>query len=224
MKIYSVSFEISGPMAMWTRPDTGTCAVSYPAPTYSAIKGIFESILWLPVQIIPTRVDICSPLIYYNYHTNYNGPLRKSRLVNNDEGCFQRVATVLVDVCYRFYADILPFRKEDKIKLSTKARSWDKRTTSPGHAYKDMFNRMLRQGKCYYMPFLGWKEFVVDYFGPFREDTRVCTEVSVVILSMLREVFSNGYASEKAEFSYDQNVKINQGVLIFPKKDYNNDK
>lgn len=42
-----ISCEISGPTAMWTRPNTGDVPVSYPAPTYAAVKGIFESIVWL---------------------------------------------------------------------------------------------------------------------------------------------------------------------------------
>lgn len=47
MKTYEITCEISGPTAMWTRPDTGDVPVSYPAPTYAAAKGIFESIVWL---------------------------------------------------------------------------------------------------------------------------------------------------------------------------------
>ena len=47
MKKYEISCEISGPTAMWTSPDTGDVPVSYPAPTYAAVKGIFESIVWL---------------------------------------------------------------------------------------------------------------------------------------------------------------------------------
>ena len=42
---YPVQMEIAGATAMWTRPDTGDSPVSYPAPTYSAVKGLFESIL-----------------------------------------------------------------------------------------------------------------------------------------------------------------------------------
>ena len=38
--------EIAGNTAIWTRPDSGDSPVSYPAPTYSAVKGIFESVLW----------------------------------------------------------------------------------------------------------------------------------------------------------------------------------
>ena len=44
---YQVCCEISGPTAMWTRPDTGDAPVSYPAPMLAAVKGIFESIVWL---------------------------------------------------------------------------------------------------------------------------------------------------------------------------------
>ena len=41
----AVSFEITGPTAMWTRPDTGDAPVSYPAPTYAAVKALFESMM-----------------------------------------------------------------------------------------------------------------------------------------------------------------------------------
>ena len=43
MKSYEVAFEVSGPTAMWTRPDTGDAPVSYPAPSFAAVKGLFES-------------------------------------------------------------------------------------------------------------------------------------------------------------------------------------
>ena len=45
MKVYECAFEIAGPTAMFTRPDTGATPVSYPAPTYSAAKAMFEAIL-----------------------------------------------------------------------------------------------------------------------------------------------------------------------------------
>jgi CRISPR-associated protein Cas5d len=44
---YQVSLEISGPTAMWTRPDTGDAPVSYPAPTLATLKCFFHSIVWL---------------------------------------------------------------------------------------------------------------------------------------------------------------------------------
>ena len=217
-KKYEVALEISGSTAMWTRPDTGDCPVSYPAPTYSAVKGIFESILWGPaVQIIPTKVEICAPLQYHNYQTNYGGPLRKSSVVTTGGG-FQLLATVLIDVCYRLHAEVIPLPKTDKDRISDGARAWDRKTTSPGHAYQEIFYRRLKRGQCFTIPFLGWKEFGPNYFGTFREKTAVQVDVSTVLPSMLREVFSKGYATD-VSFLYDQNVAIKSGIMEYARKE-----
>ena len=56
MKSWPIQLEISGPSAMWTRPDTGSAPVSYVAPTYSAVKGIIEAVLrWKSVNIRPVK-------------------------------------------------------------------------------------------------------------------------------------------------------------------------
>lgn len=41
---YEVEFEIAGPAAMFARPDTGSTPISYPVPTWSACKAMFESV------------------------------------------------------------------------------------------------------------------------------------------------------------------------------------
>lgn len=214
MNRYEIVLEISGDTAMWTRPDTGDCPGSYPAPTYSAAKGIFESILWGPaIQIVPTKVEICTPVQYHNYQTNYGGPLRKPGVIAGGGG-FQLLATVLIDVCYRLYAEVSPIPKTAKNRVPHKARQWDEKTTSPGHAYRDIFNRRLKRGQCFTLPFLGWKEFGPSYFGVFRETTKVQSDINMVIPSMLREVFSEGYAS-KCAFTYEQDIKITAGMMEF---------
>ena len=217
MNSYEIALEISGATAMWTRPDTGDCPVSYPAPTYSAVKAIFESILWGPaVLIIPTKVEICAPVQYHNYQTNYGGPLRKARVMVEGGG-FQLLATVLIDVCYRLYAEVTTIPKSFKTRVPDKARQWDGKTTSPGHAYREIFNRRLKRWQCFTMPFLGWKEFGPNYFGEFRETTKVQNDIHIVIPSMLREVFSEGYAS-KCAFTYEQDVKIDSGMMEFSRR------
>lgn len=40
MTPHPIQLEISGPTALWTRPDTGSSPVSYVAPMFSAVKGI----------------------------------------------------------------------------------------------------------------------------------------------------------------------------------------
>ena len=212
MKPYQVALEIAGDTAMWTRPDTGDCPVSYPAPTYSAVAGIFKAIAWGPsIEIVPFRAEICKPLNFHGYTTNYNGPLKKT----GTDGAYQFFATVLTDVCYRLYAYVYPAR--DKSVLDEKARNWDSKTTSPGHAYAAILERRLKRGQWFTQPCLGWKEFTPSYVGPFRESTSVQDDICTVLPSMLREVFPDGYNS-KVRFTYDQNVKIERGVLTYPLK------
>ncbi len=217
---YPIKMEISGSTALWTRPDTGDSPISYPVPTYSATKGIFESVLWGPdVEIIPEKVEICAPIRYHTYAFNYGGPLRKpSSVLANTQ--YQMYATVLTDVCYRLYAHVTPNHKKENLPES--AKQWDFHTTSPGHAYQAIFNRRLNKGQSFSLPVLGWREFTPSYFGPFRGDTKVESDIdNIMIESMLRQVFPNGYASE-VSYVFDNDVQIRNGVLIFPirRKEY----
>lgn len=212
---YSIEMEIAGDTAMWTRPDTGDSPVSYPAPTYSAVKAIFESVLWGPaIEVIPIKAEICMPIQYSTYYTNYGGPLRKDKNIK-DGNSYQLCATVLVDVCYRLYAEAVPYMQKEK--LPQKAGQWDGKTTSPGHAYQAIFNRRLSRGQCYSIPTLGWREFTPLYFGKFRPETRPVDSFTTTIPSMLRQVFSDGYCSA-VKYTYDTDVKIEQGVLRYGKE------
>ena len=215
MKRYPVKLEIAGPTAMWTRPDTGDCPVSYPAPTYSAVRNIFQSILWgQAVEIIPRQVDICAPLCFHTYNTNYGGPLRKPDAVKKGNS-YQLLATVLTDVCYRFFADVVEVPPSDTDSAQT--RAWRKRTTSPAHAYQEIFDRRLASGKCFHTPFLGWKEFPPSYFGPFRDQTAPA-DISTVVPSMFRDA-QYGPDGKVKGFVFDQNVEISHGTLKFKGKE-----
>jgi len=217
MATYPIAMEIAGSTCIWTRPDSGDCPASYPAPTYSAVKGIFESILWGEViEIVPQKVEICTPIQYHSYVTNYGGPLRSGKSLAKGSN-YQLLATVLIDVCYKLYADVRINR--EKHKLSENALRWDSKTTSPGHAYQAIFNRRLKRGQCYSIPVLGLREFTPSYFGPLREDTHVLASMpDVNITSMLRMVFSEGYNSP-VSFIYDQDVTIKHGILNYSKGD-----
>ena len=196
---------------MWTRPDTGDCPVSYPAPTYSAVRNIFQSILWgQAVTIIPRQVDICAPLQFHTYNTNYGGPLRAPDQFR-DGNNYQLLATVLTDVRYRLYADVV--ERPPSASENDRTKAWRAKTKSPGHAYQEIFDRRLTSGKCFHTPFLGWKEFTASYFGPFRNDT-LLADISTVIPSMFRDaVFTSG---QKTRYLYNQNVQIEHGILKFP--------
>jgi len=198
-KVYEVSFEIAGPAAMFTRPDTGAAQVSYPAPTFSAAKGMFESIArWKSACIRPTKVEICSPVKYHKYITNYGGPLRL------DMGNSYIIpATILVDVCYRVYGVI-----EEVFNAP--------QGNNHRHALQDFFNRRLNKGRFYYTPCLGWKEFVPSYVGEFRKDTKIQEDINLVIPSMLYSVF-NKISNGQVEPKFTADVEVKNGELKYDK-------
>lgn len=114
---YEVEMEVAGPLAMFARPDTGGTPTSYPVPTWSAAKGLFESIAFFAdakAWICPVRVDVCrrvgeigGRIRFQRYTNNYGGPLRKPDLFKKGAlsggSSMQLVATVLSDVCYRLH-------------------------------------------------------------------------------------------------------------------------
>ncbi len=210
---YTVEFEISGPTAMWTRPDTGDAPVSYPAPTYSAAKGLFESVVWLKsAEVVPTRVEICAPLVFHTYSTNYGGPLRKSKIMKKGSS-YQLLATVLINVCYRLYAVVQSDQVPEE-RLSASAKRQQSIASNGAHAYQEMFERRLRRGQWHYVPCLGWKEFVPDYVGPFRESTTLCSDITTAIPSMMWQVFPAGKFGQWQP-TFRQDVKIAKGVLDY---------
>lgn len=218
MKRYTLELELAGPSAIWTRPDTGDSPVSYPAPTYSAVKGIFESILWnQAVEVVPERVEICSPIVFHNYQTNYGGPLRKANSVKEGNP-YQLLATVLVNPCYRLYARA-ERNERDMDRFSEQTVLWRRNTTCPEHAYQEMFKRRLARGQSFSVPFLGWREFAPDYLGPLRPETKVAEDVNITLPSMLRMVFPDGIHSP-LRYVFDTNVVIRSGVLHYPERSH----
>ena len=218
MKIYDypITMEIAGATALFARPDCGDSPVSYPAPTYSAVKAIFESVLWGPaVEVVPLKVVICKPIQWHNYVTNYGGPLRNPSNIKKGTN-YQLFASVLIDVCYKLYAVARPNFCKDKLPSS--AVEWDRKTTAPGHAYQEIFKRRLMRGQSYASLYLGWKEFIPSYFGPLRNETQACMDMSDIhIPSMFRCMFSEGFQSEYKAI-YDTDLTIHKGILVYPKR------
>lgn len=202
-KKYNVFFEIAGSTAMFTRPDSGAAQVSYPAPTFSAVKGMFESIArWRSTCIRPVKVEICAPIKFHKYTTNYGGPLRKSNQLSSGSS-YQIPATVLIDVCYRVYGVI------EEVAVAPQSNNHQ-------HALQDFFNRRLKKGRFYYTPCLGWKEFVPSYVGPFRADTKIEEGIDITIPSMLYQIFDK-LSEGNVHPEYRTNVKIERGVLHYDK-------
>lgn len=202
LKDYFVAFEIAGPAAMFTRPDTGATPISYPIPTFSAAKGLFEAVArYKSAYIRPTKIEICKPIRFEKYVTNYGGPLRKANQLAGGDS-YQLPATILVDVCFRLYGVI------EELAPAPNGNNHL-------HALQEMFLRRLKKGQFFYTPVLGWKEFVPSYFGPLREgETFVQKEINQIIPSLLHTVF-NRPAEGTYKPVFRQNVEIHEGVLQY---------
>lgn len=215
MNEYRVELEIAGPAAMFTRPDTGGTPSSYPAPTWSAAKSLFESIAFFAdgsAWICPTAVEICrrvgetgGHVHFQKYTTNYGGPLRKNSLFKNGTSpggsSMQLFATILSDVCYRLIGIVDGPRWASRI--------------NPRHHLQALFNRRLRRGQCFRTPCLGWSEFTCSYWGSFRDGiTEVDSALSLEIPSMLLGVWDSP-SSGRYGPTFCQDMKIIGGVLRY---------
>lgn len=209
MKAYVVELEVSGPLAMFTRPDTGATPTSYPAPTWSAAKGLLECIARLSdgrAWLNPTRVEICRPrdapggaITYQRYATNYGGPLRKPQNISKDTG-MQIFAHVLSNVCYRIHADIRGMRSDGR--------------ENPRHHLQHLFQRRLRQGYCHRTPALGLSEFTCDYWGTPRDAWEIDDALDLEVPSMLKGMWDQPQSGSYAP-CFVQNARIEKGVLIY---------
>jgi CRISPR-associated protein Cas5d len=222
MTSYEVEFEIAGPMAMFARPDTGSAPVSYPVPTWSACKAMFESVARGVLHekrdsgqrvepaafFCPTAVEIWRPIRYEKYVTNYRGPLRKPDLIAK-EASYQLHATVLVDVCFRVRGQC--------VRMPGAA---DPSGNAP-HALQAIFRRRLTQQKSKYAPCLGWKEFLPSYFGPTRAhdssvngaaqlEAKLTLSLPAFLLNPWDAPMNGRYAPVFRELS------VHEGILQFP--------
>lgn len=192
---------------MFTRPDAGSAPVSYPVPTYSAAKGMFEAVVRLKSAYIkPTRVEILKPIRFESYVTNYGGPLRKPNQRN-----YQLAATILVDVHYRIYGEI---HGKFSVRDNGKTKKTRPRSGKKDHCklLKDNFDEKLENGCTFYAPCLGWKEFLPTYFGPIREKDKLpCSEITVIIPSILHSMWEN----QRLQPTFKQDWEIVRGVMSY---------
>lgn len=209
-KTYHVQFEISGHYAMFTRPDTGSAFVSYPAPTWSSCKGMFEAVARLKSAYIhPVKVEICAPVNFHRYVTNYGGPLRKGNQLKGGDS-YQLGAYVLVNVCYRVYGVVREF-----------SASPDPRVNHC-HYLQELFMRRLENGRFFDTPCLGWREFVPNYMGIFRDTTTIEESINEYIPSMLMSPFDANVSGKTQDASGKNAARyahggawIQKGVLTY---------
>jgi len=160
MKYPPVEVCVWGKFACFTRPEMKVERVSYEVMTPSAARGILESIFWKPeFQWQIREIRVLKPIRYFsilrnevNNRANYSSAQRHLRGEGSyyaDEDRSQRHTLCLRDVAYSIAASVAvrPDVEEDEAK------------------FRDQFQRRVKRGQCYSMPYLGCREFTAN-FGP----------------------------------------------------------
>ncbi len=214
------AIEAWGDFACMSRPEMKVERWSYPCPTPSAARGVFDAIYchrhefrW---QV--TRVEILNPLTYIALRRNEVGDVASTANVQKwmkgtkepaplfaDDNSVrqQRQTMALRNVRYRLHGRIVPWPGFEQKQA----------------AFDSQFRRRASKGKCFSQPFFGCKEFVAffrlidDLKGepdpiPFDQD----------IGHMLYDVFdlSRPGDSHASPFITVFKATIRQGVLDIP--------
>jgi len=158
------ALDVWGEFACFTRPELKVERFSYPVPTPSAVRGIYDAIYCKPKEFRwqVTSIEILSPPAYIALRRNevkdkvsvrnvqgwMNGesppePIWADGSESRDKGRTQRQTMALRDVHYRLHAEIRPWPGfEGKLQ-----------------GIEEQFRRRARSGKCIYQPCFGCREF-----------------------------------------------------------------
>ena len=159
----SISLEVWGDYACFSRPEMKVERVSYDIITPSAARGLIEAIMWHPgMRWHIDRIQVCNPICFTNIRRNEVRDVISARKVRSvmegktgalylatPESIQQRAAMVLQDVHYVIEAHFV---------LTDKA--------SPGDnagKFCDIMRRRLEKGQCYHQPCFGTREFPAHF-------------------------------------------------------------
>ncbi len=164
----SVSLEVWGDYACFSRPEMKVERVSYDVITPSAARGLLEAIMWHPgMRWIIDRIQVCNPIRFTNIRRNEVKDVISARNVktlmekgsgelylSTPDSIQQRAAMVLKDVRYIIDAHF---------ELTAKAVPSD----STGK-FQEMARRRIEKGQFYHQPYFGTREFPA-HFQPCSE-------------------------------------------------------
>ena len=215
--------EVTGDFACFTRPEMKVERVSYDVITPSALRSIFEAILWKPaIRYIPTKIEVLNPIKWVSVRRN-----ELSCVASNKKGIFieenrqQRAGLFLRDVAYRLYAELVFIPPDKRVKVKNplpdfladefeKREFWSK-DENPGK-YNAMFERRARKGQCFNQPYLGCREFSCSF--RFIEDPSKETKKTIEEMRDLSIIlYDMDFKSNNPMFF---RAKMESGVITIP--------
>lgn len=212
----SVSVEVWGDYACFSRLELKTERTSYDIMTPSAARGLLESVYFHPgMKWIIDRIHVCAPICFTNIRRNEvkdTISARKVRTVMEKGGELylatpqsiqQRAAMVLRDVHYVIDAHF---------EMTPKAAPTD----NPGK-FQDIMRRRLEKGQFYHQPYFGVREFPAHF--------KSCTAIPPCPQELLGEK-DLGWMLLDLDYSDPENITphffravLHDGVLEVPPMD-----
>lgn len=169
-----VSIEVWGDFACFTPPYAKVERLTYPFPTPSACRGILSAIYSKPIEFYwqINRIEILNPIQYISFKRNEVKSRLSNKIIYTAEEKTQRQTVALKNVRYRITASICP------------------RPNFIGRepALYDQAYRRIRNGKCYYQPSLGLREFVA-YFEE-SDGSRAAVDINMDAGLMVYDIFN----------------------------------
>lgn len=163
----SISVEVWGDYACFSRPELKTERVSYDVMTPSAARGLLDAIYWHPgMRWVVDRIHVCAPIHFTNIRRNEVKDIISARnakaamesgeeiYLATSESIQQRAAMVLRDVRYVIDAHF---------EMTARATPTD----NPGK-FQDIMRRRVEKGQFYHQPCFGVREFPAQ-FKPCEE-------------------------------------------------------
>lgn len=221
--------EVWGDFACFSRPELAVERYSYPCPTPSAARGVFEAIYFKPQfywQI--SRIELLSCPNYIALRRNevkdkisesavkkwMKGTAEveplfadadKSLTGTDQKGRTQRQTMALRMPRYRLHAHIVP----------------RKGFHAEANAYNSQFVRRASQGKCFQQPYLGCREFIAFFrLIDNPADLTPCCDYTQDLGFMLYDVFDTQSENYQLRFGTRQDnwQKVKPAVSIFKAK------
>ena len=226
--------EVWGDFACFSRPEMAVERFSYPCPTPSAARGVFEAIYFKPAFYWQVRqIELLTPPAYIALRRNEvkdkisDQAVKKwmkgtaipeplfadadKTLVGTDQkGRTQRQTMALRSPRYRLHAKIVPRRGNESQQAS----------------YDKQFNRRAAQGKCFAQPFLGCKEFVCFFrlVESLEHEPAACNysqDLGLMLYDVFdltqnnHEVYQRDWKKVKPSVALF-NATIKSGVMVIP--------
>jgi CRISPR-associated protein Cas5d len=201
-----LAVKVSGPYALFTRPEQKLERVSYQVMTPSAARGILEAIFFhKPMRWRIREIQVLKPVRHFSILRNEvasrMSPRRDGLSISDERS--QKHTLGLRDVAYIIKADIwIPPGLTDERG----------RPVDPAK-YRDQFRRRVQRGQCFHRPYLGCREFAADFREPDGSETPIAETADLG-----RMLFDIEYGDKNTAHYFD--AVLENGCLAVPAERY----